>query len=166
MSSSDLPLAPYGYTATGRVRKTPTKQQQASALVSAPPAPEPLPMGKLTKCPACPSDFRHRSNPNRAVWQHLLHFATVAKDKKHQESRDALKAARQPVRISEDDRKERERVNSANWRLRNIRQARRASAKGAAKLKFERNLRRAGDFSEEALKKLVDGKMIEWDSKN
>jgi hypothetical protein len=37
---------------------------------------------------------------------------------------------------------------------------------GTAKRKFEIQLRRAGEFSEEALKKLVEEKMIEWDSKN
>lgn len=35
-----------------------------------------------------------------------------------------------------------------------------------AKLKFERILRRAGEFSEQALKHLVEEKMKEWDSNN
>jgi hypothetical protein len=37
---------------------------------------------------------------------------------------------------------------------------------GTDKLEFERQLRRAGEFPEEALKKLVDDKIAEFDLNN
>lgn len=55
---------------------------------------------KMLNCPVCFQNLEHRCDPNRAVWQHLLHHATIAKDKKHQEARDALKTARKPEKLS------------------------------------------------------------------
>lgn len=76
MSSNDD--APYGYTPTGRVRKKPVKNSKAPVPAPAPtplPPPQvPAPTEKLIKCPACDKDFQHRKNPQRAVWQHLLHY--------------------------------------------------------------------------------------------
>lgn len=89
-------LVPYGYTATGRVRKIPLKNSQQEN-----PVPEPnryekfkYTYRKFLNCPACYKDFSHRPDSHRAVWQHLLHFATVAKEPKHQKARDALKEIR------------------------------------------------------------------------
>lgn len=68
--------------------------------------------------------------------------------------------------FSEELRTNREKMSSAEWKARNPKKAKRASAKGATKLKIERNLRRAGEFSEEKLNKLLEEKMVEWDAEN
>lgn len=68
--------------------------------------------------------------------------------------------------FSEEVKKNREKISSAEWRARNPKKAKRASVKGATKLKIERNLRRAGEFSEEKLNKLLEEKMAEWDAEN
>ncbi|KAH8148425.1 uncharacterized protein LAJ45_07527 [Morchella importuna] len=160
-------LAPYGYTATGRVRKRPLKNSQKENSVPEPNRYEKFKYTyrKFLNCPACYKDFSHRPDSHRAVWQHLLHFATVAKEPKHQKARDALKEIRDRT-PTEEVKKNREKISSAEWRARNPKKAKRASVKGATKLKIERNLRRAGEFSEEKLNKLLEEKMVEWDAEN
>ncbi|RPB06299.1 hypothetical protein P167DRAFT_580751 [Morchella conica CCBAS932] len=70
------------------------------------------------------------------------------------------------IKSEAGDKKTREKRNSARWRARNARKAERSSALGTAKHRIEIQLRRAGEFTEEALKKLVDDKMAEWDLNN
>ncbi|KAH0608309.1 uncharacterized protein H6S33_002361 [Morchella sextelata] len=156
--------APYSYTAIGRIRKKPLKSSV------------PLPVQnqnpyekwrdnctKFKECPACFKDFSHRPDSHIAVWQPLLHFAT--KDPKHQEVHDALKKIRDQ-KASVEKKKHQERISSAGWRSRNTEKAKRASAKFAIKLKIERSLKRLGEFSEEKLNKLLEEKIVEWDSNN
>ncbi|RPB11976.1 hypothetical protein P167DRAFT_183573, partial [Morchella conica CCBAS932] len=126
--------APYGYTATGRIRKKPTKQflKEAAEKEAAEGGPviiatvkptmenhQKFKKKKMLNCPVCFKNFKHRYDPHRAVWQHRLHKATITKDKKHQEARDAIKTARKPEKLSGLDKKEWERINSANWRAKN-----------------------------------------------
>ncbi|RPB06434.1 hypothetical protein P167DRAFT_580547 [Morchella conica CCBAS932] len=152
-SESSQP-APYGYTATGRIRKKPLK---SSVRV---PEPNRYEASRNTNvrfinCSACYKDFSYQFDPHRAVWKHLQHFAS--KDPKHEEARDTFK---------KEERKEKSRIHAANCRARNVRKAKRVSAQFAAKAKIQRNLRRAGEFSEENLKKLLEEKMVEWDIEN
>ncbi|KAH0606087.1 uncharacterized protein H6S33_003748 [Morchella sextelata] len=156
--------APYGYTATGRIRKKPIK---GTALLAAPVNnPQPEKPEKFIRCPVttCNKDFQHRKDPHKAVWQHLLHHAnSYVGDPDHKAAYAAIKEER---KVEAGDKKTREKRNSARWRARNVRKAKRSSAMGTAKRKFEIQLRRAGEFTEEALKKLIDDKMAEWDLNN
>ncbi|KAH0609203.1 uncharacterized protein H6S33_001431 [Morchella sextelata] len=133
--------APYGYTATGRIRKKPLK---SSVL---------LPVQnqnsyekwrdnrtKFQECLTCFKDFSNRLDSHIAVWQHLLHFAT--KDLKHQEVHDALKKIRDQ-KPSAEEKKHQERIAG-----------------------IERNLKRLGEFSKEKLSKLLEEKITEWDANN
>jgi G:T/U-mismatch repair DNA glycosylase len=89
--------APYGYTATGRIRKKALKNSvpsESSVAAENPYSKFQNTRTKFLTCPACDKDFSHRPDSHRAVWQHLLHFATVAKESKHQEAREALKDIR------------------------------------------------------------------------
>lgn len=69
---------PYGYTPTGRVRKKPVKNSKtpvpAPAPTSLPPPQVPAFTEKLIKSSTCDKDFQYRNDPQRAVWQHLLHY--------------------------------------------------------------------------------------------
>ncbi|RPB07347.1 hypothetical protein P167DRAFT_579358 [Morchella conica CCBAS932] len=160
--------APYGYTATGRIRQKSLKnsipsessvagENQYSKFRNT--------RTKFLNCPACNKDFSHRPDSYRAVWQHLLHFATVAKEPKHQEARETLKDIRDR-KLSEELKKAREKWSAAKWRARNPEKSQRASVKSATKLKIERYLRwlGSGEFSEELLNKILEEKMAKWDA--
>lgn len=69
------------------------------------------------------------------------------------------------IRVAEE-KKEQYRINSANWRARDFRKAKWASVQFTAKVKIERNLRLAGEFSEEGLKKFLEEKITKWDLEN
>jgi hypothetical protein len=85
--------APYGYTATGRIRKKPLKFSVSLPVQNQNPYEKWRDnLTKFQECPAGFKDFSHRPDSHIAVWQHLLHFAT--KDPKHQEVHDAFKKIR------------------------------------------------------------------------
>lgn len=65
-----------------------------------------------------------------------------------------------------EEKKHQERINSAGKRSRNPEKAKWASAKFATERKIERNLNYLGEFSEETLNKLLEKKIVEWDSNN
>ncbi|RPB06321.1 hypothetical protein P167DRAFT_580706 [Morchella conica CCBAS932] len=110
------------------------------------------------------SYFQHRKDPHKAVWQHLLHHAnSFVGDSAHKAAYSAIKEER---KAEAGDKKTREKRNSARWKARNARKVKWSSVIGTAKRKVEIQLRRAREFSEEALKKLVDDKMTEWDWNN
>ncbi|KAI5839088.1 hypothetical protein DFP73DRAFT_530368 [Morchella snyderi] len=160
--------APYGYTATGRIRKKPIKgtvplAAPLAATVNNPQLEKPE---RFIRCPVttCNKDFQHRKDPHKAVCQHLLHQAnSFVGDSDHKAADAAIKEER---KAEAEDKKTREKRNSAMWRARNARKTKRSSAMGTAKRKFEIQLRRSGESTEEALKKLVDDKMAEWDLNN
>lgn len=85
--------APYGYTATGRIRKKPLKSSVPLLVQNQNPYEKWRDNRiKFQKCPACFKNFSHRLDSHIAVWQQFLHFTT--KDPKHQEVHDAFKKIR------------------------------------------------------------------------
>lgn len=91
--------APYGYTATGRIRKKPVKGIAPLAV----PTPQPVLVDNLQKpekfvrCPVttCNKNFQHREDPHKAVWQHLLHHAnSFVGDPAHKAAYAAIKEER------------------------------------------------------------------------
>ncbi|KAH0607349.1 uncharacterized protein H6S33_002383 [Morchella sextelata] len=161
------PAAPYGRTATGRIRKKPTKVQSSKTAPTLPAIPDQL--STFCPVPACARDFRYRKNPEKAVWQHLRYYSRRDEEGKikeggHTKAHYYYKEKAKPA--SGMSKKEREHANSAKWRAKNPEKAKSSSALGAIKVKAELQLRRSGDFSEEKLKELVDEMMRKWEEKN
>lgn len=67
---------PYGYTATGRIRKRAVKESPPVTQTVDPLLAQRPEKFSICPIPTCNKSFQHRKDPHKAVWQHLHHNAT------------------------------------------------------------------------------------------
>ncbi|PWW79128.1 hypothetical protein C7212DRAFT_303807, partial [Tuber magnatum] len=94
----------FGYTKAGRPRKRPLPNQREGI------------------CPVkeCQRSFTHRLNPKQAVWQHLGYYlsplhAFFPTSEAHIQMHEQMKAESASMRLSENEKKERQKESKKKW---------------------------------------------------